>query len=262
MKPNSRFFPAQERKWNFREKITAASKSAGEITSQLQELEVTVSLNRKLDDQTTAKITQNRANLDTFRKKTSQLTIEIQKQEQTIAFLNQRIRESEKQMQDAANAINQDQSETTKLEGERIALQEALRELSASIHRIQLDELQNQVHHWTLEWTVAEKTIREVQARLSDLNTRIFKDQQKSQQNIERIAGIRRQVEVMNEQKAALQKESADVLMLVESIETEITPEEIILSNLETELNTAQTEDQTFRLKVSAAEKALTPDTA
>jgi chromosome segregation protein len=245
-------------KMELREKITAASKSAGEITSQLQELEVTVSLNRKLDDRTTAEITQNRANLDTFRKKTSQLAIEIQKQEQTIAFLNQRIRESEKQMQDAANAINQDQSETTKLEGERIALQEALRELSASIHRIQLDELQNQVHHWTLEWTVAEKTIREVQARLSDLNTRIFKDQQKSQQNIERIAGIRRQVEVMNEQKAALQKESADVLILVESIETEITPEEIILSNLETELNTAQTEDQTFRLKVSAAEKALT----
>lgn len=240
------------------EKMAAANKSAGEIIGQLQELEVSSSVNRKLDDQITAEITQNRTNLESLRKKGSQLTIEIQKQEQTIVFLNQRILDSEKKMQDAANAINQDQAESKKLEGERIVLQEALRELSASIHKIQLDELQNQVHHWTLEWTVAEKTIQEVQTRLSDLNTRILKDQQKSQQNEERITGIHRQIEEIVEQKTALQQESTDVFKLVESIEIEVAPEEILLSNFETELNTAQTENQTFRLKMSAAEKALT----
>ncbi len=102
-------------KQELQEKMAAANKSVGEIISQIQEWMVSSSVNRKLDDQITAEITQNRTNLESLRKKGSQLTIEIQKQEQTIVFLNQRILESEKQMQDAANAINQDQAGVKKI---------------------------------------------------------------------------------------------------------------------------------------------------
>jgi chromosome segregation protein len=244
-------------KQELQEKMAAAQEKAAQHQNAIKDLDLTIELTRKENQEISVHITEYRAALDTIQKKMSQYSMEIQKQEQTIAFQNQRIREYEKQIQAACNTTTQDDSEILKLEKERNALQETIHQLTNSMHQIQLDELQNQLHHWTLEWTVTDKSIRETQFRIADLNAQIQKNQQKKQLNETKVAEINHQIDQMIQNEIEIRKESEEINLLSKSIEAEIAPEEIVLAKLEEEHNTAQAEFQAFQIKLSAAEKAF-----
>ncbi len=237
--------------------IRLAEESVNRLSADLQGITQRISAAQDAERQAGGVIAKAGAELDTIRKNNARLTLEIQKKEQSAAFMNQRMQEAARQIQAATESMAQDQTQSAALETERSELQKTIQDLSAAIHQIQLDELQNQVHHWTLEWTVAQKTIREVQTRLADLEGRILKDQQKKEEAEKRIASTQRQIEEIGLQRVTLQTTSSELTEHAAAIEAEIAPEEVLLAGHEAELSVAQTESQLFRERTSAAEKTL-----
>ena len=196
-------------------------------------------------------------NVNSAAKQLNQVKIEIEKASQTLDFQKQRIADNEKQKASILVQTTADEKAIAQLEAQRETSQKEIRDAQQLIHQIQLDDLQNQVHHWSVSMAVIEKSISNTNQRIKELNTQITRNEQKSKANSDRIAALTAQQTEISRQKETLQKETVELRKKEAALEAEIDPADIIAKECEKRLTDAQSEFQAFQQRAANAERNL-----
>lgn len=220
------------------------------IAAQIAELETqlrTVSTERKRLGET----------LDADRKALNRYQIEVQKQEQYVAFQEQRIRENDEQREKLTSQIEQDRTAIQTIDTALETFRGEIRALQDAIHAIRLDEIQNQVQFWTIEASVTEKSIRDAQSRRQEAQSLVARSQARIDANEEKSASIAQEIAAINERREALKSDERRNDEEAGHIEAEIAPAEAHLAELERKLVEAQRESQLAQQRASASEKSL-----
>ena len=227
------------------------------VRDELNEINQNIQTVQKQAELTAERHRNQSRELEALRKSFNQAVIETQKREQLIAFQKQRIQENEQQSLTLKAKKESDDAKISELEAELSGLRETVKKLSDAVHQIQLDDLQQQVHHRTLEWTVNEKSIHEAETQIAELTAQIEKNQQRSAQNLEKKTALEQQILSVQEQIESLKSNNTLSGMNAAEIEAKIAPEENALKSLQQRLETLQSELQIKQAKTSAAEKQL-----
>lgn len=197
------------------------------------------------------------AALDGDRKAHSRLQIDVQKQEQFIAFQRQRIQENEGQREKLVIQINADRQALTAAESASETIRTEIRALQDAIHAIHPEELQSQVQYWTIEYTVTGKSIREAEARAKEAAAQMERNQARIAANGEKIRAIEGEIAAINERSEALRREETESDAEAKRIEAAIQPAEGRLTAYDQSAAAAQSDFQSAQQRSAAAEKSL-----
>ncbi len=197
------------------------------------------------------------AALDGDRKAHSRLQIDVQKQEQFIAFQRQRIQENEGEREKLVIQINADRQALTAAESASETIRTEIRALQDAIHAIHPEELQSQVQYWTIEYTVTGKSIREAEARAKEAAAQMERNQARIAANGEKIRAIEGEIAAINERSEALRREETESDAEAKRIEAAIQPAEGRLTAYDQSAAAAQSDFQSAQQRSAAAEKSL-----
>ena len=197
------------------------------------------------------------AALDGDRKAHSRLQIDVQKQEQFIAFQRQRIQENEAQREKLMIQINADRQALAAAECALETIRTEIRALQDAIHAIHPEELQSQLQYWTIEYTVTGKSIREAEARAKEAAAQMERNQARIAANGEKIRAIEDEIAVINERSETLRREETESGAEAKRIEAAIQPAEGRLTAYDQSAAAAQSDFQSAQQRSAAAEKSL-----
>ncbi len=220
-------------------------------------LETELNALRKSQEALSKERSQLNASMAGVQKKLGQLAIENEKQTQTAVFQRQRIEESRTQLKAAAAERNACQESLTVLDRKREAAQEAIREAQTLLNRIQLAELQDQAHHWSVSLAVLQKSVTEMKARIREAEDAIVKNRNRGTANRDRVYELEKQIGEINEQKEELTSDAAEAAERNEAITAQIAPAEILVKEAERKVFSSQGAFQNVQQHVTTAERLL-----
>ena len=248
------------RKREMRELTAEIARSEAEETAEVGKLEaLTARLTENESSQARTAETRKQlaAALETDRKALNKIQIDVQKQEQFLTFQRQRIQENRTQREKLTIQVAADGQSLTQLDAALDTFRAEIRSLQDAIHAIRLDELQNQVQFWTIEYQVNVKSIREARARAKDAAEQIERGRARIAANAEKAAAIESEMKEIRSRGEALKIEEANSDAETKLIESEIKPAEERLIAAETAASSAQNEFQIAQQRAGAAEKSL-----
>ncbi len=227
------------------------------LQSELKLTEQNLQNSRKQFELGAKKRQQQSQTHDLLRKNLNQVSMETQKKEQLSSFQKQRIQENEQRGALLTAKISESEKEISQIEAGLSVQQETFKSLTDAMNAIQLDELQQQAHHWSLEWTVSEKSLTDAERRITDLSAQIERNRQRASQNQQKSEASGLQIEEITRQILALQENNTSSEASAREIEDQMTPVESELKDLQQQVERLQSDQQQQQVRSSAAEKQL-----
>jgi chromosome segregation protein len=123
---------------------------------------------------------------------------------------------------------------------------------------ISIDELQTQHSHWNTRAAVAERTVTDAKSRQQDRIINLKQTEQTKGTLQQRISGLNRELNTLNEKKLSTLDEEKLVAGEIETIEKTIEPIELELRTLEGEHNNLVSTDAEARQSLRVAEQRYT----
>lgn len=240
-----------------RDEITGCRENLDHCREQLESVESELVKVRKTYDDALRERGQLQSSLDQVRKKLNQIAIEREKQKQTEAFQRQRLEESRSQITAAEEEKAKCDAEITGLEQKRDLAQAAIREAQDLVNRIQLIELQDQAHHWSVSCAVLQKSISEINTRLRENGDALSKNQNRQVTNRDRLASMEQQTAEIASQKENLQSEADGIQSGNEELTAKIAPAEVLVKEAESRLQESQETFRNYQQHVTSAERLL-----
>ncbi len=225
------------------------------LQNALSALEQTLAGKQKQAELNTGLRRQRNSQLEQMRRNLNQATMDTQKCEQLIHFQNQRIAENDKIVAEITLKLDADAQEMKDQEQALTGYQDALKTLSEEIRQIQLDDLQREVHHWTLEWTLTENSRKESLTRIAETEIQVSRNRERLEQNRERTRKFQLEIEAIAQQKQTLRDQAQLATRSVEMLEAKIMPEAEALKIFESKLETLQQSYQNQQQKISTADR-------
>lgn len=211
---------------------------------------------RKQSELETAKRRTGNEKLEKQRKEFNQIDLEIQKKDQMIQFQQQRLEENKTRM--AAFQTEQQETEQaiTSLEESINTLRNDVKQLTDSIQQNRLDELQQEVQHWTLQWRLSEKTVQGNNSRLNDLKSQADRNNVQLELARSKSADYEANIRENEQKRSELNAQSDSILASSQATKEEIDPRNAEVAAMEIELESARINLAELQARLSSAEKA------
>jgi chromosome segregation protein len=142
----------------------------------------------------------------------------------------------------------------TQLNGQIQAARETLREASAALGRLSLDEAQAQLAHWNTRLAVAERAVENGRARLGERSDVVKRDQSLQAALQTRLGEWQAALEKLDGEQAALRQSEAAVNAEIEALRALIEPAEAELDAVEEQQARLQDSEAQARQALSLAE--------
>lgn len=235
--------------------VAALSASLESVTADFKILEEKLVNTRKQSELETSKRKSSNEALEKNRKEFNRIELEIQKKDQMIQFQRQRMEENK----NSISGFRLEQSETENvIENLNLSiekLREEVKHLSDTIQQNRLEDLQQEVQHWTLQWRLSEKTAQEIESRIKELKAQLDRNNNQLAGNHEKSAALEASIIENERKRVELTRQSEAILASSRAAKEEIDPQNAEVAELETSLEAARTDLTELQNRLSSAEK-------
>ena len=192
-----------------------------------------------------------------LQKKLNQLAVEKEKQIQAAGYQRQRLNDTTAQIETNRKQIEEANGQITELENGREGFRTEIRTLQDQVNKIQLNELQDQVQHWSVNCAVLRKSVSETENRIRENAAEAEKNRRKQSQLAEHVRSGEKNAEDLDRQIAVLQEKINAENQLSASVMEETVPVEAELKTADEQVHADQKTFQERQQMVISAERML-----
>lgn len=236
--------------------INALNEKQQNALEELRLIDDELATNRKQSELETAKRRTGNEKLEKQRKEFNQVDLEIQKKDQMIQFQQQRLEENKTRLEAFQTEQHESEQAVTALEDSISTLRNEVKQLTDSIQQNRLDELQQEVQHWTLQWRLAEKTVQENNSRMKDLRSQAERNNVQLELTRSKSADYEANILENEQKRSELNAQSDSILASSQAAKEEIDPRNAEVTAMEVELEKARVGLAELQARLSSAEKA------
>ena len=240
-----------------KESLDAAEAEALSASESLRKTESeSAALSQQLKEKQ-AERSRLRGQTEELRKKISQITIEKEKQVQSIAYQRQRMKDAAEQVERNSAQSEELLRQSGELESVRDRMQRECRELQDKLNRIQVSELQDQVQHWNVSCAVLRKSVLEAETRIRENKADQDRNLEKSKSISARIDSGEKDVEDLEGRIRELLVRIEEENQRAEAVSGDTAPLEAGLKKAEDTLQADQANYQELQQQLVSSERLL-----
>lgn len=252
------YFMIQRRMEELQEEITSLEKGRTKVIAQIVEIKDKIADRDRALVQQEENVNQIQEELTEISKSSNKVNLHINQVEEHLKFLNDQVAHAAEQEQASNEKIAEAEKRLLQIESELKAAYHALLTKVRVKNEIDTEEIRAERNYWQTKLAVFEKSILEIERRISLESKRLAELEQQKLELEERSKSIVTENEQISERQGDHYEKISSLKSKLEALSEKIKPSENTVLQLESSIRKANQEQNLLQQRLAMAERYVT----